>query len=165
MKLINLRHRKLQPTRVVAMSNTGELGIENIKIIMEVLVVFLVDIINILKTKNWLLLGQTILKLLSYGNVIALAEMAWQELKNVSQDESEALHQHFKDVLDLENDETELAIETAVGFIPRIYALVEDALAVVGNGQALWKEIKALVQGEEAPDNKRIEKIAAKVAA
>ena len=149
MSALKLRHKSLPKLKVVHLQANGKLGIENAKLIIEIIVIFFADIVNILKTKNWLLLGQVILKLVSYGNVIAIAQEAWQELKDVDQGESEALSLHFAAKFDLDDDDTEHVIEQAVGFIPRVYDLVEDGLDIFGRAQVIWTELRELLQPDE----------------
>lgn len=156
MGALKLRSKELPPLQAVYMQGES-LGIENLKIVLEVIIIFLVDLTTILRKGNWLMLGQTVIKLISYGNIVAIAQIAWEEFKDVSQKESAELTAHFAAKFDLENDHVEEVIETAVSFVPRIYQLVLDAFAVVGQGQQLWEEVRDIFQDKE------VEKLAKRI--
>lgn len=143
-----LRHKELSPLTVVHLQADGTLGIDNIKTVLTVLVTFLVDLLTIIKSGNWLRLVEVLFGIIRYGNIVAIAQAAWEEFKDVSQPESEQLVAHFAETFDLENDVTEQAIEQALSTIPRIYALVIRAWDIVAEARELFQEIKDIFNGE-----------------
>ncbi|MEM9836165.1 MAG: hypothetical protein AAF828_06670 [Bacteroidota bacterium] len=156
MKVISFS-KQLQP-QVVTRDQDGNLGVESIKTIITVLVTFGVDIIAFLKAKNYLGLISLIPRLLAQGNIIAIAEQAWQEIKDTSLEESNDIHLHFTEVLDLDNDETEATIEYAFSIVPRVYGFAIDALTFVGNVRAFIDEVRDRFGGS-AKVVKMIEKV------
>lgn len=142
-----LRHKQLSPLKVVYKSN-GTLGIENLKIILTVVITFLVDVLTIIRTGNWVRLVEVVFGLIRYGNIVAIAREAWNELQDVSQEESQQLVDHFAEAFDLENDTVEMLIEEALNTIPRIYQLALDALGLAGTGREIYMELRAIFGGE-----------------
>lgn len=148
---MKVRFKSLKPSVVVA-QNDGSLGVDNIKNILTVVVTFFLDVIDVVKTRNYVRLLEIVWNLVRFGNILDVAKQAWEESKELSLEESKAIVGHLKEVFDLENDSVEERIEAAIDVIPRIYEL---ALKVVGVGSEavdIWKELKAIfsVEGEIA---------------
>jgi len=145
--MYQLRHKKLSPLRIVYQKN-GELGIDNIKLVLTVIITFLVDVLTIIRTKNWIRLVEIVFSLTRYGNIVDIAKDALKELKDVSQEESQQIYEHFSKEFDLENDTTEMLIEQAISTIPRIYQLIIDGLDLVGTGREIYQEISFIFNKE-----------------
>lgn len=126
------------------LASTQYLGIDNIKIILTILLTFLSDILNAFKTGNWLKLGQTLIGLLQYGNIVMIAQQALEEFKDLDQQESAELSRHFAKEFDLQDDEVEEKIELAVAVIPEAYELVLDGLDIFARGNELVTRVRSL---------------------
>ena len=126
------------------LASTQNLGIDNIKIVLTILLTFLSDILNVFKTGNWLQLGQTLIGLLQYGNIVMIAQQALEEFKDLDQQESEELSRHFAQEFDLQDDEVEAKIEQAVAVIPEAYELVIDGLDIFARGHELLTRVRSL---------------------
>lgn len=126
------------------LASTQDLGIDNIKIILTILLTFLSDILNAFKTGNWLKLGQTLIGLLQYGNIVMIAQQALEEFKDLDQQESAELSRHFAKEFDLQDDEVEEKIELAVAVIPEAYELVLDGLDIFARGNELVSRVRSL---------------------
>jgi hypothetical protein len=126
------------------LASTQNLGIDNIKIVLTILLTFLSDILNVFKTGNWLQLGQTLIGLLQYGNIVMIAQQALEEFKDLDQQESEELSRHFAQEFDLQDDEVEAKIEQAVAVIPEAYELVIDGLDIFARGNELLTRVRSL---------------------
>jgi hypothetical protein len=126
------------------LASTQDLGIDNIKIILTILLTFLSDILNAFKTGNWLKLGQTLIGLLQYGNIVMIAQQALEEFKDLDQQESAELSRHFAKEFDLQDDEVEEKIELAVAVIPEAYELVLDGLDIFARGNELVTRVRSL---------------------
>ena len=126
------------------LASTQNLGIDNIKIVLTILLTFLSDILNVFKTGNWLQLGQTLIGLLQYGNIVMIAQQALDEFKDLDQQESAELSRHFAQEFDLQDDEVEAKIEQAVAVIPEAYELVLDALDIFARGNELVTRVRSL---------------------
>lgn len=154
---LELRHKQLRPLKVVYISN-NELGIDNAKAVLTVAITFLVDLLAVIKTKNYLRIAEILFGLIRFGNIIDIAKDAWKEIKDLSQAESQELYNHFAQELDLENDVAEELIERAVSTIPRIYQLALDALDVVAGARDIFSELRVIFGG-----NGELEELAEKV--
>lgn len=152
---MNFKSKLLKPT-VIVPKVSGELGIENLKTVTTVVVTFTVDIIEIIKTKNYLRLFEVVLNLIRFGNIIEVAKQAWPEILNLSGQESKQWNEHFQIVLDLEDDATEALIEQGFSFIPRVYQLVQNGIGVVAGARELYAEIVDLFDGEETTELKNL---------
>lgn len=141
---------QLAPQVLAPVQANGDLGIENLKKITTVVVTFTVDLIEALKSKNYLDLLRIVPSLLLQGNIIAFAPLAWAEIQDTSKEESNEWHQHFTKVLDLPNDDTERLIERAFAFIPRVYATVQNILGLVADIKAFAAELSSDMNGTEA---------------
>ena len=148
MKAVTMKHKQLAPLRVIYKSD-GSLGIDNVKEIMTIVVTFFVDLIAVLKDRNWFRLFDVILNLLKFGNIVTLAKEAWDEFKDMSPDESRAVVDHFKEIFDIENDHLEALIEHAFEVIPRIYDLVLDAWGIGVRGIEIFNELKDIFVKDE----------------
>lgn len=126
------------------LASTQDLGIDNIKIILTILLTFLSDILNAFKTGNWLKLGQTLIGLLQYGNIVMIAQQALEEFKDLDQQESAEISRHFAQEFDLQDDEVEAKIEQAVAVIPEAYELVLDGLDIFARGNELVTRVRSL---------------------
>lgn len=126
------------------LASTQNLGIDNIKIVLTILLTFLSDILNVFKTGNWLQLGQTLIGLLQYGNIVMIAQQALEEFKDLDQQESAELSRHFAQEFDLQDDEVEAKIEQAVAVIPEAYELVLDGLDIFARGNELVTRVRSL---------------------
>ena len=126
------------------LASTQNLGIDNIKIVLTILLTFLSDILNVFKTGNWLQLGQTLIGLLQYGNIVMIAQQALEEFKDLTQSEAEELSAHFAAEFDLPNDEVEAKIEEAVAVIPEVYDLVLEGLDIFSRGNAIVVRMRTL---------------------
>lgn len=136
-----LQHKNLSPLKVVYQKG-GLLGIDNIKNIMTVFIVFFIDLLEIIKSKNYVRILETVWGLVRFGNIIDIAKDAWLELKDVDQAESEELYLHFATEFDIENDQVEALIEQAISTIPRIYQITLNALSVIASAREIWMEVK-----------------------
>jgi hypothetical protein len=141
MRIIPFHSNRLTP-KLVTLQTDGTLGIENIKTVITVVVTFAVDIIAALKDRNYFALLSLLPRLLAQGNIIAIAGIAWKELKDTTFIESNDVHLHFVETLDLENDETEELIEYSFGLVPRIYGFAIDALTFTANVRGFYEEVK-----------------------
>jgi hypothetical protein len=126
------------------LASTQNLGIDNIKIVLTILLTFLSDILDVFKTGNWLQLGQTLIGLLQYGNIVIIAQQALEEFKDLDQQESAELSRHFAQEFDLQDDEVEAKIEQAVAVIPEAYELVLDGLDIFARGNELVTRVRSL---------------------
>ncbi|WP_282781097.1 hypothetical protein [Phaeodactylibacter xiamenensis] len=126
------------------LASTQNLGIDNIKIVLTILLTFLSDILNAFKTGNWLKLGQTLIGLLQYGNIVMIAQQALEEFKDLDQQESAEISRHFAQEFDLQDDEVEAKIEQAVAVIPEAYELVLDGLDIFARGNELVTRVRSL---------------------
>lgn len=142
-------HPRLMAPRAVTLQTDGTLGVDTAKLIITVAVTFGVDLVRAIKTGNIGSILSTLLSLISYGNLIALAEQAWDEIKDTSLEESNELNQHFADVLDLENDETERLIEFAVSVVPRVYGIALDGIGIYSGIRTLIAEVREEFSGDE----------------
>lgn len=156
MKIIPFFSNRLKP-QLVTLNADGNLGIDSIKTVLTVVVTFAVDIIAALKDRNYFALISLLPRLLAQGNIIALAKMAWTEIKDTSLEESNDIHKHFTEVLDLKDDEAEELIEYAFGLVPRVYQFAVDALTFTGDIQAFYQEVR-----ERFGAKNNTEKLAAK---
>ena len=137
-KLIQAYQAQLLAVRIQA---DGKLGIENLKMILEFLVTFLVGLTQAIKDRAYTQIAALIFTLLRYGNIVALAKMAWDEFKDLSAEESALVSAHFAKVFDLRDDELEAKIEQAVAIIPVAYDIVNDTLDLVSRGQGIWAQL------------------------
>ena len=156
----NLQFKKLDHSSLRVVWKSEKLGTNNLKNILTVIVTFFVDVITVIKTKNWAQLLQILLGLMRFGNIIALAKDAWNELKDLDATETKDIIEHIKSVFDLENDDTEKLIERAFDVIPRIYDLVLSALDVYSQASAIVNEIKDIF-GKDEEAASIVEKLAA----
>lgn len=140
---LSIAFKTLKPVQVIPAAD-GNFGIENAKSVMTVIIVFFTDLITIIKTKNWIRLAELLIVLMRYGSIIEMAGMAWKELKDISQPETQELVNHFKSIFDISDDAAEAVIESAIEVIPRIYSLALSALDVVATGKDLLDEIKRI---------------------
>jgi len=126
------------------LASTQNLGIDNVKIVLTILLTFLTDILDVFRNGNWLRLGQTLIGLLQYGNIVMIAQQALEEFKDLSQAEAKELSDHFASEFDLPDDEVEAKIEEAVAVIPEIYELVLDGLDIFSRGNAIVVRMREL---------------------
>jgi hypothetical protein len=144
MSKTNLRYRELTPFIVTAPNADGQLGIENLKLILTVVVTFSVDLVTIIKERRIGDILQVLLALLSFGNIIAIARLAWQEFLDLSQPETAEISAHFAEVFDIPNDEVEAKVEQGVSIVPRVYELIIESTGIVGRVQSLYQEVRSL---------------------
>ena len=146
MGALPLRTDKINNLNVVHIKrqNDGQIGIENVKTILTIVIAFFTDLITAIKSKNYFLLLNIVGQLLKYGNIVFIAQEAWKEIKDTSQAESAVIVNHIKSELDLENDNLEAQIESAIEVIPEIYQLVLDVLGLAGRGQELYNRLRVL---------------------
>ena len=137
-----MKYQTLPKPKELAAANS--LGIENVKIVLTILLTFLSDIIKVFKTGNWLSLGQTLIGLLQYGNIVMISQNALEEFKNLDQSESAELSKHFAQEFDLPDDEVEAKIEEAVAVIPEVYQLVLDGLDIFSRGNDIVVRMRTL---------------------
>lgn len=130
----------------------GTLGIDNIKRITTTVVVAFVDLQKAIKTKDYLGMIRAILGVFQAGNIIAVANEAWEEIKDVTLQESNDIHKHFAEVLDLEDDQAEKLVEYAFGLVPRVYAIAVQGIGVVVNARSLVEETKDVFGGVDATE-------------
>ncbi|MEO0626373.1 MAG: hypothetical protein AAFY91_05260 [Bacteroidota bacterium] len=157
-------HTRLTAPRAINLREDGTLGIENSKLVITILVTFFTDLLRAIKTGNIGAILSTLLSLISYGNLISLAETAWNEIKDTSLDEAEELRLHFNQTLELENEETERMIEFAVSIVPQVYSIAIDALSTFNRVQALIADIRQTFGGIEDEDpvvNARVDQLLA----
>lgn len=147
-KAIQLNSANL-PVKLVVQQEGGRLGIENVKLIVTVVTTFFVDLIQILKNKDYLNLINLIFNVIKQGNIIALAKMAWEEIKDASLEETNDIHLHFAQVLDLDNEKTEQLIERAFHLIPEVYEIALKGVALFGEVKGLFGNIKDIFSGNE----------------
>ena len=148
---MKVRFKSLKPSVVVA-QNDGSLGVDNIKNILTVVVTFFLDVIDVVKTRNYVRLLEIVWNLVRFGNILDVAKQAWEETKNLSLEESKAIVGHLKEVFDLEDDSIEERIEAAIDVIPKIYELALKVIGIGSEAVDIWKELKAIfsVEGEIA---------------
>lgn len=147
-KLIQLNYHRL-PVRLIVAQDDGRLGIENAKIIVTVVTTFFVDLSRIIKTRDYINLVSLLFNLIKQGNIIAVAKTAWEEIKDASLTETNDLHLHFAEVLDLDNDKTEQLIERAFALIPKAYELALKGLSLYGDVKGFVAEVGDVFKGEE----------------
>lgn len=147
-KIVSLKSAKL-PYKVLVAQQGGELGIDNVKLIVTVLVTFFVDLVNIIKNKEYINLITLLFNIIKQGNIIASAKQAWEEIKDASLQETNDIHLHFTEVLDLDDDRAEQLIERAFGIIPKVYELALRVVGFISDGRALLDEVKSIFGGEE----------------
>lgn len=123
---------------------TQNLGIDNMKIVLTILLTFFTDILEVFRSGNWLRLGQTLIGLLQYGNIVMIAQQAMEEFKDLDQAETQELSDHFAAEFDLPNDEVEAKIEQAVAVIPEVYELVLDGLDIFSRGNQIVLRVREL---------------------
>lgn len=123
---------------------TQNLGIDNMKIVLTILLTFFTDILEVFRSGNWLRLGQTLIGLLQYGNIVMIAQQAMEEFKDLDQAETQELSDHFAAEFDLPNDEVEAKIEQAVAVIPEVYELVLDGLDIFSRGNQIVVRVREL---------------------
>lgn len=138
-----MKVKALKPAIVVAQQD-GTLGIDNVKNILTIVVTFFVDVVDVIKTKNYIQLLQIVWNLVRFGNIIDVAKLAWEELQEMSLEETKAVTDHIKAVLELPDEETEDKIEQAVDIIPRVYELALKVLGIGGEALQVWNEVKAI---------------------
>ena len=126
------------------LASNQDLGIDNVKIVLTILLTFLTDILEVFRSGNWLRLGQTLIGLLQYGNIVMIAQQALEEFKDLDQAETQELSDHFAAEFDLPNDEVEAKIEQAVAVIPEVYELVLDGLDIFSRGNAIVVRMRDL---------------------
>lgn len=153
MRVIPLKSLQLKPQLLGPTNANGDLGVANIKLIITVLVTFLTDLVTVIRDRDYLLLFRIIPALIAQGNIIAQAGLAWLEIKDTSLEESNDIHLHFTQVLDLKDDETEKLIEDAFGLVPEVYLLATNALTVVSDAKALFDKARSIF-GMKAADLK-----------
>lgn len=148
---MKVRFKSLKPSVVVA-QNDGSLGVDNIKNILTVVVTFFLDVIDVVKTRNYVRLLEIVWNLVRFGNILDVAKQAWEETKELSLEESKAIVGHLKEVFDLEDDSIEERIEAAIDVIPKIYELALKVIGIGSEAVDIWKELKAIfsVEGEIA---------------
>lgn len=139
--LIKLYQEKLL---AVKLDQNGKMGVENVKMVLAVVVTFFTEIIIALRDRNYLQIASIIFNLFRVGNIIAMAQVAWLELKDMSEDEAREVNAHFAAVFDIENDVLEATIERAVAVVPAVYELVGDVLDVWARGRNILAEIQAI---------------------
>ena len=64
-------------------------------------------------------------------------------------EETNDIHLHFTEVLDLPNDKAEELIEKAFGVIPRVYELALRGLGLVTDVRVLWGDVRSIFSNEE----------------
>jgi len=134
----------LQAPRVVRAQEDGKLGIENSKIVLTVVVTFFVDLIAAVREKRYIAIIEILFGLIKYGNIIAIANLAWAEFNDYDSDEIDELNAHFARVFDLENDQVEELVERAVAVVPDIYDIAQDSIGIYGRVRAIFDATKEL---------------------
>jgi len=144
MKVIHLKSLDLRPQLLQARQANGTLGIVNVNLIVSILVTFVVDILAVIKERDYFALFRIIPALIAQGNIVTVAAEAWEEIKDTTLEESNDIHRNFTEVLDLKDDEAEQLIEDAFGLVPKAYGIVINALTVVASARELYEEGRAL---------------------
>lgn len=144
---MKVKSRALKPSVIIAQQD-GSLGVDNVKNILSVVVTFFLDVIDVIQTRNYVRLLEIVFNLVRFGNIIDVAKSAWLELQEMSLEESKAVVEHVKVVVDLDNDELEKKIEDAIDIIPRIYELALKVLGIGAEAIDVWKELKAIFSDE-----------------
>lgn len=144
MKVIQLKSLDLRPQLLAARQADGSLGINNINLIVRILVTFVVDILAVIKERDYFALFRIIPALIAQGNIVTVAAEAWNEIKDTTIEESNDIHRNFTEVLDLTDNETEQLIEDAFGLVPEAYAIVINGLTVVYSARDLYAKARAL---------------------
>lgn len=147
-KLVSL-NGGLRPA-VVRLDKDGNLGVENVKAILTVVVTFVVDVINAVKANNYFALLTILPNLLRFGNIVDLAKTAWEEVLDTDLEESNDVVAHFAATLELTDDEAEEIIEYAVSLIPRVYEFVIRGFTFVGDVRAFATEVQGRFGASEA---------------
>lgn len=129
--------------------NDGKYGVENLKVILSILVMLTTNIVRVFKTGNWTALLGAFVDLLKYGNIVAIATVAWNEFRELSVAEAQAVTDHIKKELVLEDKEVEMRIEEAIQILPDTYELVGDVLGLTGRVQDIWARLRAIFAQEE----------------
>jgi hypothetical protein len=143
MSTFKLKHENL-PAFTVAKTDSQKLGVDNIKIILTVAIAFFTDLITAIRKRNYLLLINIVANLLKYGNIVVIAQDAWEEFKDTSQPESAEIIMHIQTELDLENEDLEDKIEKALAVIPEVYDLVLSTLNLAARGKDIYDRVVAL---------------------
>lgn len=149
--IIKLQSSHLK-TELIRAQSDGSLGIDNIKTIVTVVTTFFVDLLNVIKSRNYFDLLPLVFNLIRQGNIIAIAGLAWEEIKDTSLAESNDIHQHFVGVFNIPDDKTEQLIERAFGVIPKVYELFVSGTVLVSDAKSVWSEIQSIVKGEDLPE-------------
>lgn len=138
-------------SRIVAVipQNDGKYGVENLKVIFSILVMLTTNIVRVFKTGNWTALLGAFVDLLKYGNIVAIATVAWNEFRELSVEEAQAVTEHIKKELVLDDKEVEMRIEEAIQILPDTYELVGDVLGLTGRAQDIWARLRAIFAQEE----------------
>lgn len=163
MRASNLKHQQLAPMPV-AFQADGSLGVINVKVVLTILITFLVDLFQVFRKGNWMQLVNTIFNLIRFGNIVVIAKDAFAEFKDIDATESREVVNHIKAELDLDNDEVEAAIESAIELIPEVYDLALEVLAIGGTALDIWNRAKT-VFGKEGKVAKLLQAQEAKAAA
>lgn len=150
MSTINL-NGSLRPA-VVSLKADGTLGVDNIKAVLTVVVTFVVDVYNAIKTNNYFALLTILPNLLRFGNIIDLAKTAWAEVLDTDLEESNDVVAHFAETLNLTDDEAEEIIEYAVSLIPRVYEFILRGFTFVADVRAFADEVQVRFGATETTD-------------
>ena len=144
----SLNFRKLDAPKVVRLNSEGQLGVENIKSVITVVVTFLVDLILSINDRKYSRIIATLFGMLQYGDLIALAKLAWAEVKDTDLVESNDVVAHFAKELDLPDDKAEAVIEYAVGLVPQIYEIFLDGSDLITRVTALYQAARIRFAGD-----------------
>lgn len=135
--------KAMQPKAMLPEKN-NKLGIEKTKTILTISVGFFLDVIEVIKSKNYFRLAEVLFRLMQFGNIVSIAQQAWAEAKEYSLEETKAIIAHVKQELELENKKTEETIERAIEVIPRVYELVLKGTSLFADVQDVYNEIRAI---------------------
>lgn len=138
-------------SRIVAVipQTNGKYGVENLKVIFSILVMLTTNIVRVFKSGNWTALLGAFVDLLKYGNIVAIATVAWNEFRELSTEEAQEVTDHIKMELVLDDKEVEMRIEEAIQILPDTYELVGDVLGLTGRAQDIWARLRAIFAQEE----------------
>lgn len=145
------KYRRLSPLRVAYKKN-NELGVDNIKAILTIAITFFEDLVQAIKTRNYFRLFEIVSRLLQFGNILAVAQQAWEEFKDLkSSGEAQEVVDHFAVEFDIANDQLEAKIESALSLLPRIYDLAIGLLGIAADAKDIYDEAHVIFMQTTEP--------------
>ncbi|MEM9991883.1 MAG: hypothetical protein AAF738_08970, partial [Bacteroidota bacterium] len=127
-----------------------ELGVDNVKLILAdflVVVMAIRDILRELSFRNILSIGSKLLELLfliqSYIANISLAKIAWEELKDMDEEEAKLVRDHLQAVYEDTNEELEIIVDEGFELIPAIQGMVQSYFFAFKSTISVWNDLKA----------------------